>query len=108
MYRLELYTSGAEVPKLGTVRDRVLSKYIQKKTQARVAKARVIVQGLQELTNSKTIQKFWSEYVNVEYGLEQSEKLRDDALRAEYEAIKHLRPVIKLNKNGELTVEGIK
>lgn len=99
--------SGAEVPRLGSVKARILNKYIQRKTETRIAQARVFAQAAHDLSGSKSLAGFWSTYVNLEYGLDSRERGREDSMRKEYDKIKHLRPTLKISKEHGLEVEGI-
>lgn len=107
--------SGLEVPGLGSVKDRVLRRFMDHETRRRL-KAEQMTWTIAYLTagesNKETLKKLWSELVDLEFGGEvpvKSVPVKDeDEARwlQEYEAMK-TKDVKLVRKDGVLSVHGL-
>ncbi len=107
--------SGLEVPGLGSVKDRVLRRFMDHETRRKLKTEQInwtiayIAAGEE---NKDTLKKLWAELVDLEFGGEvpmESIKPKDaDEVRwlKEYEAMKS-REVRLVRKDGVLSVQGL-
>ena len=107
--------SGVEVPGLGSVKDRVLRRFMDHETRRRLKSDQInwtiayIAAGPE---NKETLKKLWSELVDLEFGGEvpmvAKAPVDEDEIRwlKEYEAMKQ-REVKLVRKDGQLSVQGL-
>lgn len=110
-----MYMSGLEVPGLGSVKDRVLRRFMDHEVRRRL-KSEQITWTIAYLAageeNKDTLKKLWSELVDLEFGGEVPVKpvLDEDSDEVrwlkEYEAMK-TRDVRLVRKDGKLSVQGL-
>lgn len=107
--------SGLEVPGLGSVKDKVLRRFMDHETRRKLKSEQInwtiayIAAGPE---NKETLKKLWSELVDLEFGGEElisAKKIADDDEARwirEYEAMKS-KDVRLVSKNGQLSVQGL-
>lgn len=110
-----MYMSGREVPGLGSVKDRVLRRFMDHETRRRL-KAEQINWTIAYLAageeNKDTLKKLWAELVDLEFGGEVPMKAHvpedEDEVRwlKEYEVMK-TKDVRLVRKDGVLSVQGL-
>lgn len=110
-----MYLSGISVPGLGSVKDRVLRRFMDHETKRRL-KSEQMTWTIAYLAageeNKETLRNIWSELVDLEFGGEVvvKEPLAKDADEVrwlkEYEAMK-TKNVRLVRKGKVLTVEGL-
>ena len=109
---MELYVSGVSVPKLGSIQDVIARKYLVKKAQKDVYLNRLTAQiasgiGAGDSKWLKSITEMWNNYVGLAFYMESEIEQREEHMRAEYDLIKDLKPVMFKDKDGRLKVSGI-
>lgn len=112
MQRMKLHLSGIEVPKLGSLKDRVYRDYLTKENQLEAEKAKLLM--LVALTNptisdpnkardwSGKVKKIWADYLALQFNTDMPVKNEKEAQMAEYyeNVVKHLKPVIEKSSSG--------
>jgi len=110
-----MYMSGVEVPGLGSVKDRVLRRFMDHETRRRLKSEQInwtIAYIAAGEDNKATLKKLWEELVDLEFGGEVPIKapvpVDDDEVRwlKEYEAMK-TKDVRLVRKDGQLSVQGL-
>jgi hypothetical protein len=112
--RLRLYVAGVKLPKLGSIQDSMLQRFMLQETQREVLKNKLVVyQAVAMSTSKDTTQELisiWSDYVALAYGIkseDNSKMFQDMSMMEEYAKIKDLRPKLRQGKTGKLEVTGI-
>lgn len=110
-----MYTSGVEVPPLGSYKDRVLRKFMDLETQRKL-KAEQLNLAVALLSCStekakKSVTSIWKDLVSLEFGVYDQEvdmkSSTDKAWIEEFERMK-ANQIRLVRKNGSLVVEGLK
>lgn len=93
MQRMELYTSGVKVPRLGSKLDILSRAYLTHKINKEVAIGKILAysaSGVSKPEVSRDITSIWRNYVNLSYFLEEETRELESAMLAEYEKTKHI------------------
>lgn len=103
--------SGIEVPKLGTVRDRVLRQYLTKESELESKKMQfqaLIAMMSMPQSGGDRIKKLWKDYLGLEFGVEIPEHSDKEVQMYEYYAgvVSKLKPQIGM-VDGKLRVYGM-
>lgn len=110
---MELYVSGVEVPKLGSLKDRMLRQYLARKANKEIALNKMLAQiasasgGPGNDAWHKSISSTFNNYVNMELYLEGEIEKREDSMMQDFEYWKTVKPVAIIGKDGGLTIKGI-
>lgn len=110
---MELYVSGVQVPKLGSLMDRTARSYLFKRVNKEVTINRLLAQiatgvggdGNKEWSN--TISGIWNNYLNLAYYTEDETEQRETDMQEEYAFWKTIKPKIIKDAKGKLTVTGL-
>lgn len=109
---MRLYVAGVDLPKFGTIKDRVLRKFAMYELEREVTVNKIHAQIALRLSDNnekgKEVLKTWNKYVNLTYGIEDLKIQEEIDMQAEYEQYKNLSPVLCMGKDGSLTVKGLK
>jgi hypothetical protein len=115
--------SGVEVPRLGSLKDKILRDYLIKKSSREIAKNRVFTLGIIGILGALQAPKEavnnlvsnWENYVNLELFMEGAKEHQEVEMMQEYETLwKHVRPKLNIMKdeNGRnitsLSIESLK
>ena len=103
MQRLDLFTSGVQVPKLGSRLDVLSRAFLTRKTNKDVSFAKLLAYTAANNADSKAredITRIWSEYLDQSYYQESTLKRVEANMLAEYEKVKDLRLSATVSKNG--------
>lgn len=106
-----MYLSGIEVPKLGTVRDRVLRQYLTKESELESKKMQfqaLIAMMTMPKGGGDRIKKLWKEYLGLEFGVEIPEHSDKEIAMHEFYSgvVSKLKPKIGM-VDGKLKVYGM-
>lgn len=110
---MELYVSGAEVPKLGSFKDKIARQYLSRKSEVEVSKYKLLAlsaiasAGPNNQDWTRTVSSAFSNYSNLEFYLEDEIKRREVDMRFEFEQWRNVRPSIVKDKDGNLSIKGI-
>ena len=94
MQRMELFTSGVKVPKLGSLQDRMARGYLTHKLNREIAYAKLLAytaSNTEDEKVSREINNIWREYVNVSCFLGENVRAREMKMMQEYENIKDIK-----------------
>lgn len=103
MQRLDLYTSGVKVPKLGSSLDILSRAFLTKRTNKEVSFAKLVAYAAASNSDGKAkedITHIWSEYLDQAYYQESTLKKNEAHMLAEYEKVKDLKLTATVSKGG--------
>lgn len=103
MQRLDLFTSGVKVPRLGTRLDILSRAFLTKKTHKEVSFAKLVAYSAANSSDRKVredITRIWSEYLDQAYYQESTIQRIETAMLTEYEKVKDLKLTATVTPGG--------
>ncbi len=113
MQRMELYTSGVKVPRLGTPLDRLSRAYLTHKLNRELAFTKLLAYTASNTGGEKItreVNSIWRDYVNLTYFLEDDVRNSEALMMKEYEAVKDLKltaTTVGTGANKEIVISGL-
>lgn len=102
--------SGVDVPRLGSVKDKILRKYLLKRIEKDLVLHKLVANIAMATGDSKDwvrmVTNTWNKYVTLAYFMEGEEESKEVDMKKEYEYWRKLKPKMKSTKEG-LIVSGI-
>jgi hypothetical protein len=105
---MKLYVSGVELPKLFSLRDRVLRQFLLREAELEVKKQsfsvmQILMSGVSSRNQEEAVKRSWREYLGLMYGVEVPKLTQqEEAMKTYYEnVVSKMRPKMwKSNKGG--------
>lgn len=110
---MELYVSGVEVPKLGSLKDVMARQYLARRANKEIALNKMLAQiassngGAGNTEWHKSISSTFNNYVNMALYLEGEVEKREEDMQEQFKYWKTIKPVAIIGKDGGLTIKGI-
>ena len=105
---MELFVSGVQVPKLGSLMDKMSRSYLLRKTNKEISLNKLIAHIATAAGEGKewstAISKIWNGYLNISYGTENEEDQRETNMQQEYMYWKTIKPKLTKDSKGQLVV----
>lgn len=103
MQRLDLFTSGVQVPRLGSRLDVLSRAFLTRKTNREVSFAKLLAYAAANNAEGKAredISRVWSEYLDQSYYQESTLKRVEANMLAEYEKVKDIKLQATISRDG--------
>jgi len=85
---------------------------MQKRAGKEIAQTRLlaqitVAQGGGDKSWARTVTNIWTDYLRSTYHLDSEKESMEQNMLADYNRFKHLKPEVKIDKTGAITVSGI-